>query len=229
MRINNSYGMYDLYNSMFQNNMALNNTKLYKDLFKTPNKDDEKKLNESSLDYVKNIKSASQGLSKSINELSGAAFKGSEEGNTDKAKAAVEGFVKNYNDLYSESVQKSEDPKAQKLATKMLNISKIYSGSLASVGIGFDNDGKMKVDSEQLDKAAENGKLETFFTQNAGKNYGFTNQLSNLANDVNRNTSNYVSNSVMGNSLMENFGYTGYGKPTQYNFLTAGWLLDMMF
>ena len=233
MRINNSYGIYDLYSSMFQNNMALNNTKLYKDLFQTNKTEDQKSIGESALQYVKNIKSASQGLSKSLTELSGAAFKVEQDGDTEKAaekaKTAVEGFVKSYNDLYSESAQKQDDPKAQNLASKMVNLSKTYSGSLSSIGVGFDKDGKMTVDSEKLNAAAENGKLETFFTQNNGKNYGFTNQLAKLADNVTRNTSNYVSSSVMGSSLMENFGYSNYGKPTQFNFMTSGWLLDMMF
>lgn len=235
MKINglgNSYGLYDLYNSMFNSNMALNSNKLYKSIFPDKN-EDQKALGENALSYVKNIKSSSQGLSKSIKTLSGMAYTGKTEEDTDKAqtasKSAVEDFVKSYNDLYSTAAEKLDDPKAQKLATKLVNIAKTYSGSLAGVGIGFDGDGKMTINKETLDKAAENGKLETFFTQNNGKNYGFTNQLANLADNVSRNTSNYVSSSVIGNSLMENFGYNSTGKTNQYNFLNSGWLFNYLF
>ena len=227
--IGNSYGIYNLYSAMFQNSMSLNSNKLYKDLFPSSKTDDKKQLEQSALQYVKNIKSASKNLNASISNLSGAAFKAPAEGEESKSISAVEDFVKNYNDLYSEAIQKQDDPKAQSLATKLLNISKTYSGSLSNIGIGFDGDGRMTINKETMNKAAENGKLETFFTQNKGKNYGFTNQLSNLANNNSRNTSNYVSSSVLGNSLMENFSYSSAGKTNQYNFLNSGWLFDYLF
>ena len=144
------------------------------------------------------------------------------------AKSTVEGFVKSYNDLYSEAAQKTNDPKAQNLATKMINTSKVYLGSLSNIGIGFDGDGRMTLDTKKLDAAAGNGSLEKFFTENSGKNYGYTNQLSRLADNVSRNTSNYVSRSTFGNELTENFSYSGYGDLIQYNYLSAGWIFDYL-
>lgn len=230
--IGNNYGLLNLYSSMFQNNTALSG-KLYKDLFPTNNKKDDASIGEGALSYVKNIKASSQSLSKSISKLSGMSYTGKTEEEASKAqsasKSAVEDFVKNYNDLYSEAVQKADDPKAQKLATRLLNISKTYSGSLAGIGVGFDSDGRMKIDEKALDAAAGNGKLETFFTQNRGKNYGFTNQLANIADSVSHNTSAYVSSSVLGNSLMDNFSYSALGKTSQYSFLSAGWLFDYLY
>ena len=217
---------------MFQNSLALNNNKLFKELFPANKADDKNSLGENALSYVRNIKSASKGLGNSIQTLSGPAFKipqDGQDGDKSKVTAAVEDFVKNYNDLYSEAAQKLDDPKAQKLASKMVNISKTYSSSLASVGIGFDKDGKMTINKETLNTAAENGKLETFFTQNKGKNYGFTNQLANLADNVSRNTPSFVSSSVMGNSLMDSFSYSGTGRTNQYNFLNSGLLFDFLF
>ena len=227
--IGNNYGIYNLYSSMFQNSLALNNNKLFKELFPANKAEDKNSLGENALSYVKNIKASSKSLGNSVKSLSGPAFASAKEGDNSKAIAAVEDFVKNYNDLYTESAQKLDDPKPQKLATKMVNISKTYNSSLASVGIGFDKDGKMTIDKETLDKSAENGKLKTFFTQNAGKNYGFTNQIANLADSVNRNTSSYVSSSVLGNSLMDSFSYSGTGKTNQYNFLNSGLLFDFLF
>jgi len=137
-------------------------------------------------------------------------------------------MVKSYNNLYSEAAQKTNDFKAQNLATKMINTSKTYASSLSSIGIGFDTDGKMKIDTAQLNKAAESGKLEQFFTENSGKNYGYTNQLSRLADNVTRNTSNFVDSKLFGSSLSENFSYSGFGDLIQYNYLSAGSVLDFM-
>ena len=144
-------------------------------------------------------------------------------------KSAIEGMVKSYNDLYVEAAQKTNDPKAQNLATKMVNISKVYFGSLSEIGIGFDNDGKMTLDQTRLNAAAENGSLERFFTENSGKNYGFTNQLARLADNVSRNTSNYVSKSSFMDGLTENFAYSSFGNLLQYNYLNSGWLFDYSF
>ena len=148
---------------------------------------------------------------------------------TDYMKNAVNNMVKSYNDLYAEAAKRVNDPKSQNLATKMISTSKTYSGSLASIGIGFDKDGRMTVDTKKFDQAAENGKLEKFFTENSGKNYGYTNQLSRLSDNVSRNTANYVSSSQFGNSLGENFSYSNYGSLMQYNFLSAGSIFDYSF
>ena len=147
----------------------------------------------------------------------------------DRVKKAVDDLVKSYNDLYSEAAQKTNDPKAQNLATKMVTTSKVYSNQLSSIGIGFNSDGKMTIDSKIMDNAAESGKLEKFFTENRGKSYGFTNQLGRLADNVSRNTSNFVSSSQFGNSLSENFAYSSFGDLIQYNFLSAGSLFDFSF
>ena len=149
--------------------------------------------------------------------------------NNDYAMSAVESLVKNYNELYSASAQNTDDLKAQKLATKMVNTSKAYIGTLSNVGIGFDKDGKMTLDKAQLSKASESGKLEQFFTENSGKNYGFTNQLSKLADNVTRNTSSYVSSSQFGSALSQDFSYSSFGDLIQYNFLSAGSIFDYSF
>ena len=144
------------------------------------------------------------------------------------AMSAVQNMVSSYNNLFSEAAQKTGDPKAQNLASKMVNISSTYSKSLSNVGIGFTNDGKMTIDTQKLNQAAENGKLQQFFTENSGKSYGFTNQLGRLADNVSRNTSNFVSSSMFGNNLGENFSYSRFGDLLQYNYLGAGSLLDFM-
>lgn len=189
--------------------------------------------------YTINGGAAQTSKSNTVNLGNGisATFKKASEDNvtisrgqdTDRMKKAVDDLVKSYNDLYSEAVQKTNDPKAQNLASRMLNTAKPYSNALANVGIGFNGDGKMTIDTKQLDKAAESGKLEQFFTENNGKNYGYTNQLSRLADNVSRNTSNYVSSSQFGSALGENFAYSSFGDLVQYNFLSAGSIFDFSF
>ena len=238
----NKTSIYGLYNVMYEGNMSLNSIKMNKSYFASSNDVfSASVLGGDALGYITSIKSASKDIVGVLNELSGAAFAkkgsistGDEEtdatgGTTAYAKASVEKLVKSYNDLYVEAVKRSNDPKAQNLAVKMINISKTYSGSLSKIGIGFDSDGKMTLDSAKLNEAAESGKLEQFFTENSGKNYGFTNQLSRLAENVSRNTANYVSKSEFLSNLTENFAYSSYGDLIQYKFFSAGLIFDYSF
>jgi len=169
------------------------------------------------------------GISATFKKASDETVTISQGKNLDSIKSAVESMVKSYNNLYSEAAQRTGDMKAQNLATKMVNTSKVYAGSLSSIGIGFDNDGKMAIDAKQLNQAAESGKLERFFTENSGMNYGFTNQISKLADNVTRNTSNYVDNKLFGSELGANFSYSGFGDLIQYNYLSAGSIFDYSF
>ena len=169
------------------------------------------------------------GISATFKKASDEAVTISRGKSTDYAKSAVESLVKSYNDLYSSAAQRIDDPKAQNLATKMISTSKAYSSSLSNIGIGFDKDGKMTIDSKKLDAAAENGRLETFFKENSGRNYGFTNQLSRLSDSVSRNTSNFVSSSLFGSELGQNFSYSSFGDLVQYNYLSSGSIFDYMY
>ena len=143
-------------------------------------------------------------------------------------KSTVEDLVKSYNNLYSIAAERTDDPRAQSLATKMVKTSGTYTKSLSNIGIGFDDSGRMKINSEKLNQAAESGKLDQFFKENSGKNYGFTNQLGRLADSVSRNTGSYVSSSMFGGGLMGNSGYTDFGLATQFNFFNAGSIFDFM-
>jgi flagellar hook-associated protein 2 len=149
--------------------------------------------------------------------------------NIDFAKSTVEDMARSYNKLYSEAAQRTGDPKSQNLASKMVSISKTYSGSLSSIGIGFDTNGLMTIDTSKMNEAAKSGKLEKFFTENSGNNYGLTNQLSRLSDSVSRNTSNYVSSSLFGSGSGGNFAYSNHGNLIQYNYLGSGSLFDYMF
>ena len=168
------------------------------------------------------------GINVTFNKTSDKEVTISQGMDTDYAKNAVKDLVAGYNDIYVEALKNSSDPKAEGLAMKMLNTSKLYLSSLSSIGVGFDKDGKMTIDDEQFSKAADNGKLEKFFMDNSGRNFGFTYQLGKIADDVTRNTSKYVTKSIFGNNLMENFSYSGTGSLQSYNYTNTGWLFDYM-
>jgi len=146
-----------------------------------------------------------------------------------QAKSAVENMVKSYNSLFSAAAGNVGDPKAQNLASRMMNVSGAYSKSLSDVGIGFDSSGRMTIDSQKLNQAADSGRLEQFFTQNSGRNFGFTATLGRLSDNVSNNTSNFVSSNLFGSSMGENFAYSGFGDLVQYNFLSSGSIMDYMF
>ena len=169
------------------------------------------------------------GVSAKLNKVSEEAVKISRGKDMNYATSVVEGLVKSYNNLYAEAVQRTDDLKSQNLASRMVNISKTYSGSLSGIGIGFDNDGRMTIDTQKMRQAAENGKLEQFFKGNSGKNYGLTSQLGRLADNVSRNTSNFVSSSMFGSSMSENFAYSSFGDMIQYNYLSTGSIFDYLF
>jgi len=169
------------------------------------------------------------GLNVTFNKASDKEITISQGMDLDFAKSAVKDLVMSYNDIYIEALKNSSDPKAESLATRLLNVSKMYAGSLSEIGVGFDKDGKMTINEDQFNKAAENGKLEKFFTDNSGKNYGFTYQLGKLADNVSRNTSNFVTKSMFGNNLMENFAYSGTGSLLSYNYSNTGWLFDYLY
>jgi len=144
-------------------------------------------------------------------------------------RGVVESLVRSYNNLFSAAAGNVNDLKAQSLASRLMNVSSAYSRSLQDLGIGFDSSGKMTVDSARLNQAFEEGRLENFFTENSGRNFGFGASLGRLANNVQNNTSAFVSNNAFNNAWLENLAYSGFGNPIQLNFPSAGTIFDYMF
>jgi len=144
-------------------------------------------------------------------------------------RSSVENLVRSYNDLFSAAAERTQDPRAQNLASRMLSITGTFANSLSSIGIGIDTSGRMTINSERMDRAAESGRLDQFFTENRGRNFGFTNQLDRLAGSVSRNTANFISSSSFGSGLSENFSYSSFGDLIQYDYLGAGSLFDFLF
>ena len=149
----------------------------------------------------------------------------------DLAYSKVQEFADSYNKLYEVTLNNPKDLKTNRLFTQMVNTSKTYTSTLGNIGIGFDKDGYMTVDKDVLGKAAEDGRLDRFFTENRNTNYGFTNQLSRIADDVNRNTGKYISQSTVAESLTgSNTGYYElFSKAPYTSLMNIGMLFDFMY
>jgi flagellar hook-associated protein 2 len=150
--------------------------------------------------------------------------------NSDAAKQAVEKMVSDFNKLRDEAAKMAQsDPKAAKLVSQLKGVATNYSRSLSNVGINVASDGALSIDTEKLSEAADNGKLEQFFRQGSGVNYGFASQLSKVADSVTRNPSSYISSPQYRNSVTENFGYGSGGNLITYDFLSSGLMYDFSF
>jgi len=150
--------------------------------------------------------------------------------NTSHIRSVVESMIRSYNSLFTAAAGNASDPKAQSLASRIMNIGGAYSRSLTDVGIGFDSNGRMTIDSSKLGQAIDSGRLQSFFTEGGGgRNFGFSANLGRLADNVSSNTSNFVSSSLFGGSMSGNFGYSGMGNMIQFNSFGTGSLLDYMF
>lgn len=110
----------------------------------------------------------------------------------DYAKNKVKELVDNYNQLlYSAKTSTNGNARLENdLATAFQS----YSSSLEKIGIKATADGSLSIDSAKLNEAAENGKLEQFFTENSKNNYGFTNRLATITRNVANSPANYVNN-----------------------------------
>jgi flagellar hook-associated protein 2 len=168
------------------------------------------------------------GVTATFNSASEEAVRITWGRDTSVDRSAIEDMVSSYNSLFSAAAERTSDPRAQNLASRMLGVSRTYSNSLSNIGIGFDSSGRMTIDSKRMDQAEESGRLSQFFTQDQGRNFGFTNQLGRLADSVSRNPGSFMSSSMFLSELMGNSGYTSFGNPTQFNFFAPGSAFDFM-
>jgi len=144
-------------------------------------------------------------------------------------RGVVESLVRSYNNLFGAAAENTNDPRAQGLASRLMNVTGAFSRSLSDLGIGFDSSGRMTIDSAKFNQAMDTGKVEQFFTDGSGRNFGFGASLGRLASNVSNNTSNFVTSSMFGSSMGEGFTYSGMGSPMHLNLLGTGSMLDYMF
>jgi len=143
-------------------------------------------------------------------------------------RGVVESLVRSYNNLFSAAAENVNDPRAQGLASRLMNVTGAFSRSLQDIGIGFDSSGRMTIDSARFNQAMDTGRVEEFFTE-GGRTFGFGAALGRLADNVSNNTSNFVSSSMFGTSIGGNMSYSGMGSAVQLNLMNTGTLLDYMF
>jgi len=143
---------------------------------------------------------------------------------TNVSRSSVEDMVRGFNNLFSAAAERTGDPRSQMLASSMLNMASAFASSLANIGIGFGNSGKMTINTQRMDSAEADGSLNRFFS-GTGSN-SFATQLTRLADNVSRNPGNFVSNSLFGGNMMGNFGYNSFGSPTQFNPFGSGVIHD---
>ena len=144
------------------------------------------------------------------------------------AISSVQSMVRSFNNLFTSAVSNVADPKAQNLSSRMINISSAYSRALSEIGISFDAGGRMTINNVKLNQAAESGRLEQFFMENRGKNFGFSAMMGRLSDNVSSNTSNFVSNSIFGSSVNEGTSYSGLGNLISFNSMNSGSILDFI-
>lgn len=129
---------------------------------------------------------------------------------------SVRDLVVSFNEMFSAAAARSNDPRAQNLASRMLNIVSANSRALSEIGIGVNASGNLTIDSNRLDQAAESGRLGEFFSGGSrGSNFG--NQLSRLAENVTRNPSNFATNTGFGNTANQ-FNQFGTGSMFDFTF-----------
>lgn len=132
-----------------------------------------------------------------------------------KASAtAVKDVLSEYNKLLNSADANN------RLTRELSSVTKAYSSTLGRLGINVGSDGSLSVDESKLTAAAEDGRLQEFFTQDRGRSYGFSNQLNRVAGNVNRSTLNYSNSNP--------FVSSGYSSGNLYNSLLGTNQSNMM-
>jgi len=175
-----------------------------------------------------NTVSLGGGVTGTLLKASDAAVTVSRGVDVDLAIGRVETLVEQYNSLYGAALGNESDKRANRLFSDLVSNSRTYSGQLSKAGIGFDANGYMTLDKE---KAAD-GSLEKLFTENAGRNYGFQNNLARIAQRAERNTNQYASPSSFMASTSSLGSPQAGSIATLMNSVfggtsnTSGWLFD---
>jgi len=107
---------------------------------------------------------------------------------------AVREMVNYFNGLFEAAQDNKDDRRTGFLNQRLQSLPKTYENSLKELGITRNSKGYLQIDEAAMQSAADSGKLEKFFKPEGGfVNYGFNYQLEKMANDVSKNTQNFVS------------------------------------
>lgn len=160
----------------------------------------------------------SNGVTLNFKEASDAQVRVSFQSNTagvvDKALDLVEG----YNALLSAAEQNAGARGADRLTRELSGIARTYASSLSRIGISVDANGYLTLQKEAAEKAAQDGRMESFFTGNSGASFGFGNRLSRVAESITRSPSQYVAGVAFNQTLAS--GAT--------DWQNSGWIFDAL-
>jgi len=121
------------------------------------------------------------------------SFGKSKTSTVNAARELVNAFNGLANTAYS-----SDDSGIKRLGNSIKSIAKTYGSSLDKIGVSLNSKGYLEIDEDKMSKAAENGELDKFFSSNGkgGLSYGFVNRLENLAQKVNNDPTDFLSNAA---------------------------------
>jgi flagellar hook-associated protein 2 len=170
-----------------------------------------------------------QGVTATLRQASDEVIRIETAQDRNAIRSNINDMVRSFNNLFSAAAENVKDPRAQDLANRLLDTVRTFSRGLNEIGITFDDSGRMRINNDRMNQAMENGRLEQFFTQNAGMNFGFTNQLERLASNVSRNPGNFVTNTMTGGNFSGGSGGMGLGNQMHFGSLNTGMLFDFMF
>lgn len=170
------------------------------------------------------------GVSATLKKASSDPVKVSVDTDPKSAINEVREMVNSFNGLLATAEDNKKDRGAARLLNQLKGMSTSYSASLERIGISVSSDGYLSIDSDKMEKAAENGNLEKFFTQNGNSNYGFANKLSRVAESVSSNPVDYVSSSQLQSSQSaSSSGSINYLQTYKYNqIINNGLIFDYM-
>ncbi len=154
---------------------------------------------------------------------------------------AARSFVNGFNELY-DTARDYDDLGSLQLQSKLVGLVAAYSSSLERIGISTDENGYLKIDEDKMKKAADNGDLEKFFTNDAGANYGFVNRVDRIASQVESDPTKFVSASAKEEMVSSDSSYyssyaSEYSKlmgsssfrKSYFNYITTSALFDALF
>lgn len=145
---------------------------------------------------------------------------------TNTAISDIKDMINKFNDLLSTAETNKNDSRTNTLYRQLSDTAKYYASSLSKVGIEVTASGYLKVNESKLQSAAESGNLETFFTGDTGRNYGFANRVASIADKVDKNPTNYTTITYENTAYELNLNQYQLARYASYE--NTGLLLNML-
>lgn len=156
------------------------------------------------------------------------------DSSADKMVSSVNSFVNNYNKLLSTSKNYSDDG-SSRLTKQLSGTASVYKKSLSKIGISVGTDGTLSVNKDKLQSAADDGSLSQFIKDNkSSTSYGLFNKVSNISNNIDTNSTYYLSSTQknnlaysnnISNTVMTNYNYSKLA----YSYEVIGTMINNWF